>query len=204
MEQASAHAHIVSHVPGRLRVRVRKGQRHPRVLHRIETQLAEQPGVRAVAVNAGTGSVMVQYNPRALSTESLLDLLHDVGVVAHSIFSDEEIDLSSADQTGAAGHSETAQSIIGALDRLDRRLSTLTGQKLDLKVLFPLGLGALGVRQLAVGGWGLAEIPAFVLLWYAFDSFYKLHRAPAVEPTASGFAPPDSPDAAVPVASPHD
>ena len=28
---------------------------------------------------------------------------------------------------------------------------------------------------------GIEEVPAYVLLWYAFDSFYKLHRMPGRE-----------------------
>jgi hypothetical protein len=35
------------------------------------------------------------------------------------------------------------------------------------------------VWQLATRGLGMTEVPAYVLLWYAFDSFWKFHRQPS-------------------------
>jgi hypothetical protein len=34
------------------------------------------------------------------------------------------------------------------------------------------------VAKILRDGWQWGEIPAYVLLWYAFDAFYKLHRQP--------------------------
>jgi hypothetical protein len=45
----------------------------------------------------------------------------------------------------------------------------------DLRFLFPLSLSLLALRQLLVKGWQLELIPWYVLAWYAFDSFIKLH-----------------------------
>lgn len=45
-----------------------------------------------------------------------------------------------------------------------------------LKLLFPLALAGVGLRQWVTQGLGLAQVPAYVLLWYAFDSFWKFHR----------------------------
>ncbi len=99
------------------------------------------------------------------------------------------------DTPGDSAHSSTAQGIIGALDDLDRRLSQLTGHPIDLKVLFPFSLGAIGAWQLARHGWGIEEVPAYVLLWYAFDSFYKLHRMPGREAAPPAAAPHKRPSA---------
>ena len=49
------------------------------------------------------------------------------------------------------------------------------------------GLGFIGLRQSLSEGLGLSQVPGYVLLWYAFDSFWKFHQQ-----TRLG-APPDGP-----------
>lgn len=97
-------------------------------------------------------------------------MLCDVGVIVRDVLRAGGNDLPSL------GQSTTATGVITALDDLNQRLSRATGGKLDLKLLFPLTLGALGLCQVLAEGLGLTEIPGYVLLWYAFDSFYKLHE----------------------------
>jgi hypothetical protein len=141
----------------------------------VRDHLQRQQGVRAVQARSGTGGVLVHYDPAETSIDHLLDVLHDIGVVVAGLTAEEDLgDL--GETLSESGSSHTANSIMSAVDDLDRRLSTATAQRLDLKVLFPLGLGALGVRQLVRSGLGLEQVPAFILLWYAFDAFYKLHR----------------------------
>jgi hypothetical protein len=80
---------------------------------------------------------------------------------------------------GGVGSSTTSARIVDTVTDLDRQLSLLTGRRVDLKLLFPLALGGVGLWRAARSGLGLAEVPAYVLLWYAFDSFWKFHREPA-------------------------
>jgi len=173
------HGQIVSHLAGRLRVRLHPEHRQEAVLVKVQQGLLEQHGVSAVTTNARTGSLLVHYDHHRLSREDLLACLYDVGVIARDISGAEEIpeDLDLA-QSGAevAPHSTTAVGLMDALTDLDRRLSELTGGKLDVKLLFPLGLGVMALRQIAVAGLGLEQVPGYVLLWYTFDSFYKLHQ----------------------------
>ena len=53
--------------------------------------------------------------------------------------------------------------MLDALTDLDHRISRLTGGKLDLKLLVPVGLGLLAMRQVALNGFGLAQVPGYVL-----------------------------------------
>jgi hypothetical protein len=48
-------------------------------------------------------------------------------------------------------------------------------------VLFSLGLGAVGVWQAFRTGLGIETIPAYTLIWFAFDTFWKFHRRPSGE-----------------------
>src|SRR5205807_541067 len=68
--------------------------------------------------------------------------------------------------------------LIDAVERLDSDLARLTGRRIDLKLIFPAGLFALAIRQIATNGLGISQVPGYVLLWYAFDSFWKFHREP--------------------------
>jgi hypothetical protein len=109
-----------------------------------------------------------------------VELLWDAGLVARELLGAADIpgDLGRAVSTSpsSAPHSATATSLLDALTDLDRRLSKLTNGKLDVKLLVPTGLGLLAIRQIAMNGLGLSQVPGYVLLWYTFDSFYKLHQ----------------------------
>lgn len=172
-----AHAHVASHTPGRLRVRVHHPARHTHLLHQLKQQLQAQPGVGKVDVNAHTGSVLVHYDRHTHEHGSLLQLFQDVGVTVGELARGLDMDAPEV-----AGHSKAGDNIVDTVTDLDRQVALLTGHKVDLKLLFPMALGGIGVWQVATRGLGLGEIPGYVLLWYAFDSFWKFHRTPAETP----------------------
>lgn len=170
MENQEVRGQVVSSTPGRLRVRLHRAHRQGSAAHRAKTHLQDQPGVRDVQTNQATGSVMVKYDPNEVSADDIVGLLKDIGIVAIGTASDLVIDLPEA------GRSITSINIISSVDNLDRRLSRLTGSRVDLKLLFPAGLFALGIRQVLAEGLGFAQVPGYVLLWYAFDTFWKFHQ----------------------------
>jgi copper chaperone CopZ len=153
-------------------------------LHEVASQLENQPGVDHVDVNTSTGSVLVHYDHTVHEKEDIVGCLEDVGLLLGSVLGaggDELPDLGDSGN-GEQGHSTTAKSVVDTVNDLDRRLSELTGRRVDLKLLFPLALGAIGLRSAIVNGIGLSEVPAYILLWYAFDSFWKFHQRPASTP----------------------
>jgi hypothetical protein len=174
---------IVSQAPGRVRVRLHQEFRDPAVLKQVEEELRGRDGVTAVATDARTGSILVHYDCFALATNDLRDLLFDVGIVPGNVAGAEGV----PEEHGREGarrdvapHSSGATGVLDALTDLDHRISRLTGGRLDLKLLVPVGLGLLAMRQIALNGLGLAHVPGYVLLWYTFDTFYKLHQRKAV------------------------
>ena len=182
--QGQYRGRIVSHAPGRMRVRLQPQHRDPAALQDIEQDLGSQDGVKAVTTDARTGSVLVHYDHRTLTRDDLTDMLLDVGVVALDLLGAEEVaeDVVTGPGKdrpplgGVAPHSAPAAGILDALTDLDQRISQLSGGKLDLKILVPAGLGLLALRQIGLNGLGLGQMPGYVLLWYTFDSFYKLHQ----------------------------
>lgn len=176
-----AHGQIVSHTAGRMRVRLHQQHRDPAALEALEDRLCEHAAVASVTTNRRTGSVLVHYDHQRLTKDDLVELLWDAGVVARDLLGAEEIpeDLGGAPASSspsAASHSTTATSLLDALTDLDQRLSKLTNGTLDVKLLVPTSLGLLAIRQIAMNGLGLSQVPGYVLLWYTFDSFYKLHQ----------------------------
>jgi hypothetical protein len=171
-----AHAHVASHTPGRVRVRVHHPHRHPQLLNDVRERLEKTPGVDQVEVNPDSGSVLVHYDHHASSMGDILGTLRDVGMIMGTVGGADELPEAEGGDEGG-GHSTTAMSLVDTIDDLDRRLSKMTGRTVDLKLLFPLALGALGVQSAVRNGIGLSEVPAYVLIWYAFDSFWKFHRA---------------------------
>jgi hypothetical protein len=153
-------------------VRARHLKAHPELAAGVRDQLAAQPSIGHVHVNAATGSVLVHYDHQASSLSDVLGALRDVGVLVGDVAGAAGDELPDID----GGHSSTATGVVDTFGDLDRRLSRLTGRKVDLRLLFPLTLGILGVARLSVAGLGLTEVPAWILLWYAFDSFWKFHR----------------------------
>ena len=177
--KTTARAHVVSATPGRTRVRLAPGHRHnPRLMENVKADLQQQPGVAHVKTNSRTGSLTVHYDRSTVSHDGVLALLRDVGIVAERTFAALGEDVPSDAST-------TGLSVNAALDDLNRRLLGRTGGALDLKFLFPATLTVVGLRQLFTTGLGIAEVPAYILLWYAFDSFYKFHHHETVQPVAA-------------------
>jgi hypothetical protein len=145
-------------------------------MHSIQKRLAVQQGTHEVRVNPRTGSVLVHYDPHTESHLGLLAILHDLGVIAADTA--KGLDLETPDVEDRQ-HSQASENVMIALSDLDKQIATLTGHKVDLKLLFPVALGGIGLWAVARRGLGLTEVPAYVLLWYAFDSFWKFHREPA-------------------------
>ncbi|MBV9602657.1 MAG: hypothetical protein JOZ87_38180 [Chloroflexi bacterium] len=110
--------------------------------------------------------------------DDVVGCLQDVGMLIGSVLEAGGDELPDVGGGGENGHSTTAAGLVGTMGDLDRRLSEMTGRKVDLKLLFPVALGAIGVRAAIANGIGFAEVPAYILIWYAFDAFWKFHQKP--------------------------
>jgi hypothetical protein len=64
---------------------------------------------------------------------------------------------------------------VQALDDLNRRILAVTGHRVNLRTLLPVGLAGLGLALTLKHGLGLGMLPGWLPLWLAFDAFVKLH-----------------------------
>ncbi|MBH8554433.1 hypothetical protein I8751_19090 [Nostocaceae cyanobacterium CENA357] len=151
---------IVSDTPGRLRLRITRCHRQPQEMQRIVNSLKAQPNISQVRTNISHGSIVINHDGKDESLKNVVATLIDLGIIFTDITEEE---------------SEAAKGITNAIINLNKRVERVTNGEIDLRVLFPLGLSMLAIRQLLVKGLQFEAIPWYVLAWYAFDSFMKLN-----------------------------
>ncbi len=151
---------IVSDTPGRLRLRVAQENREVEKIQHIANFLTAQPHVSHVKTNIHHGSILIHHDSQTGTLSEILATLKDIGIIFADI---------------TQGQTEAAMGISNTVIDLNQRVERATNGTVDLRFLFPLGLGTLAVRQLIIKGLQLEVIPWYVLAWYAFDSFWKLN-----------------------------
>jgi hypothetical protein len=78
----ASHAHIQHYVPGRLRLKIASLQWNEARAFSAERALRSLGGIHNATANTLTGSVLVHFDPRAISVESILEALKADGFVA--------------------------------------------------------------------------------------------------------------------------
>jgi hypothetical protein len=166
---------VVSSIPGRVRLKVARSDQTPEEMQRIVGALAARPEVKDVRASVRTGGILVHYDPERGDLDGLGAALAGIGVALVEVAKEAK-----EAGTPPRGNSvRAAANLRSALGRLDRRVESAAGGTFDLRLLVPLGLGALAVRQMLREGLRLDEIPWYVLAWDAFQSFNTLHRRDA-------------------------
>ncbi|MBD2615783.1 hypothetical protein H6G94_31800 [Nostoc punctiforme FACHB-252] len=164
-------AKIVSNTPGRLRLRVALPHRENGEIQRIANALAAQSYINQVQINIHHGSIAIKHDAKDDTLKNIVTTLTDLGVIFADI---------------TEGNSEAAVGITNAIVNLNKKVEFATKGEIDLRVIFPLGLSILAVRQLLAKGLQFEIIPWYVLAWYAFDSFIKLHGVSKPQSTNNG------------------
>ena len=159
---------VVSSTPGRLRLRVAQPHRQSGDMQRIANALQANPNINQVRTNIQNGSIVINHDGEDGSLDNVYATLRDLGIIFGDV---------------ALGKSEAAAEVSNAVVDLNKRVRQATNNAVDLRFLFPLGLGMFSIRQLVTRGLQLELIPWYVLAWYAFDSFIKLHATSQVQST---------------------
>jgi hypothetical protein len=156
-------------VPGRVRIKL-----DPRALEdergeRLRRSLLAVPDVEEIRMTPRSGSIVLVYDPDALTSRSLIARLRDARLLA---LDPPDVDLY-AQQVPL---SDTAQGIRRTFTGVNARLSEITDGKWDLRSVVPFAFGALALRSLIADPAVIGAAPWYVLAWYAFDSFWKLNQ----------------------------
>lgn len=161
------HTHVISSTPSRTRLRVSPKRRNPQELARIANALNAHPDVHEVRTNVQTGSIIIHHAHKESSLDEISAVLQDLGIILGSV--------TDAEMPFSRGKSEVAADLTSAVADLNERVGLATNGVVDLRMLLPAGLAALAVRELIRSEWEFQAAPWYVLAWYAFDSFIKLH-----------------------------
>ncbi len=141
----------------------------------LRSRLDATPGVTHTEVNAETGSILVHHD----ASTTLEDLLEQAGLSEDVLLEGLPPRLR-AQVRGEASH--LAQRLTDRFFEADAQLSRATDGWLDLKMAVPLGLLSAGVWRLLAEGFSVLEVPPYLLVWWGFDTFVKLHQ-PQIERT---------------------
>jgi len=151
------HTKIVSSTARRTRIRLSRKRRHPKEMARIAAAIEASPYVSTVQTNLTAGTITVHHDEESL--EDISSRLKDLGVILMA----------------AAGVETSAMPLSDALSDLNKHLGLGTKGILNLKLLVPLGFGALAVLQLARQGLQISGAPWYLLAYFAFESYIKLN-----------------------------
>lgn len=80
---------------------------------------------------------------------------------------------------------DLAGTLVNSISEANSEIKRMTEGWLDMRLIVPVGLGTLAIRQLLVKGLDIDEIPWYTLAWYAFDSFSKLNAGSEISGDAS-------------------
>lgn len=159
---------IISDTPGRLRLRIGHPHRLPETMEQIRNNLEAKSYIDQVRTNVDHGSIVIKYNQKNGTLDNVLATLQDLGIIFAEI---------------TQGSTEAATTVSSAVMDLNKRVRQATDGVVDIRFLFPLGLSILSIRQLMIKGLQLEIIPWYVLAWYSFDSFIKLHGITPQKPS---------------------
>jgi len=178
-------ATVVHHLPGRLRVRLPRSRRDPRLLEQVRDFVQGLGGVCHVEINPVTGSILVHYRPE--SEEEIHRLLSQASTV--DAFEEAPPALTEADEMAVkiekeaeflAAHSEVALQMVTAVKALNREIREATGNMVDMKVLLPAGLAVWAFLK---AGADVATPLWVTLAIFSFHSFVALHHPTTVHVT---------------------
>jgi Heavy metal associated domain 2 len=157
---------LVSHFPGRLRVRAEVFRVMPEVADEVAARLREEPAVSGAETSSLTGSLLVLYDPGALQLPRLVQLIVRTGRLG-GLEVDDSHDWRQREPPG--------ERVRLALEKLNLRIRDATGGRLDGRAAVP---GALLVGGLAL----LLRAPIVPNWWdltfWAYSTFHNMNPHP--------------------------
>jgi hypothetical protein len=106
-------SNYVHSIPGRLRVKSALIRKNSGEAKKVEQLFRSVPGVQSLDINLITGSILVGYNPREVSSDMLLQILSETGYFeAPKAVNHDEVIHSTLARAGKA----IGSAVIGALE----------------------------------------------------------------------------------------
>jgi hypothetical protein len=171
---------IEHQVPGRVRMKIPAGKGNPELLKQVSETFAAIPGIEEVVVNPTTGSVVLRYDVDRHDEfhGSFQGHYQNHGAANGGMHgADTELDkLTNSIEAEAeylASHSHTARVVVDFVKNLDREIKVATGNTIDLKIVFAVGIICLTVFEVGA----TAATPVWVTLAiFTVNHFIQMHE----------------------------
>jgi hypothetical protein len=111
------------------------------------------------------------------SAAELNELIEDLWAEANDEMVNSHPSATRSLHRGDGTSAKIAEDICAIATELNTQTLFLTNGWMDLPTVTAAGLGLIALRQLLTKGAQMDALPWYVLTWYAFDSFIKLHPA---------------------------
>ena len=163
---------VVHRLPHRTRIKMPKVQRTQAKMEKVGERLRQVEGVHDVQIDHRTGSILLKHGHDPTIIEGMIASLEEAGDLFLSTMMEEEGPESEL--------SHVSRFLKDTLGTANANVSRSTRGFIDLRMLVPIGF--LGSALWKMRGAGsiiegfAAEVPPYVLLWYAWDSYMKLHH----------------------------
>ncbi len=178
MAKAKFKLSIAHQVPGRVRMKIPSAKGNPELLQQISETFAVIPGIEHVTANPLTGSVVLHYD---------VDRHHEFhGRLQPGTAPPTQIDdFANKIQQEAeylARNSDSARALVEFCKKLDREIKVATGNVVDLKIMFAVGI--IGVMVFEIGA--TAATPVWVTFAiFAVNHFVDMHAPAASAPATA-------------------
>jgi hypothetical protein len=171
---------IEHQVPGRVRMKIPAGKGNAELLKQVSETFAAIPGIEEVVVNPTTGSVVLRYDVDRHDEfhGSFQGHYQNHGAANGGMHgADTELDkLTNSIEAEAeflASHSHTARVVVDFVKKLDREIKIASGNTIDLKIVFAVGIICLTVFEVGA----TAATPVWVTLAiFTVNHFIQMHE----------------------------
>jgi hypothetical protein len=176
---------VVHRLPHRTRIKMPPVHRTPGKMEKMGDRLRQIDGVHGVEVDHRTGSILLKHNEDPGIIESLMASLEEAGDLFLSVMMEEEGPESEL--------SFVSKFLKDSLGTANANVSRSTRGFIDLRMLVPIGFLGTALWKMRKTEGFMFEVPPYVLLWYAWDSYMKLHHTqppreivPTIQPAELG------------------
>jgi Heavy metal associated domain 2 len=148
--------------------------RTPGGVRRMADRMAQSKRVRHVETNPSTGSLLISFDPED-PIDLLIEALRQIGLEVATL-----VEQTRQVRTQSSGAVVVQRAMSGA----NAKLHEMTQGHIDLRLAVPAVYTALAIRNFLTHRARLRDATWYQLLYWAFDSFFKLHEEQTVRESA--------------------
>ena len=164
-------------IPGRLRLKYHLMKSNPALTEDLHRKLSSIEGVTHVETQPTIGGVTVHYERRLVdSVEFFLKIAAAFGLAAADIDPEEIEEWMQLINISGNGMAQSLPDLMQSLGQtIETGMTKLSRRELNMGIILPMALTALGVRNLLLSE-QLRAPSWYEYFWFAFGTYYTLKK----------------------------